>query len=191
MIRLLRYVCLLIGLLAGAALAVRSSAADGVDSQTQGFGEFRVIVERNIFDPNRRPFARPVETGPVETADPAETVDLLGTWISNRQTVAFLEGSRPELSGTVEPGGRVGGWRVSGIENGRVVLEKGAEQLDWPVGRRMERTDAGEWVLAGSAMPSANPAPSSSAGVSSSSRGDGDMDLLQRLRERRQRENAP
>jgi hypothetical protein len=191
MTRLLRNRCLPIVLLAGMALAVRSSAADRSDSQSEGFGPFRVIVERNIFDPNRLPLVRPVETGPVELSEPAETVDLLGTWISNRQTIAFVEGSRPALSGTLVPGGEVGSWRVAGIENGRVVLETNGDRLEWPVGQRIRRSDEGGWVLAGSAVVSAVSTSPAAFSSSTSGGGDGDSDLLQKLRERRQRENAP
>jgi len=144
-----------------------------------------MILVRNIFDPNRRPATRASNDEPTHLSEPAETVDLLGTWITDRQTVAFVEGSRSEFSGTRIEGGTVGGWRVLSIKSDFLILENDGKRLEWPVGQRIERNGDGVWVVSGNAVLSS--APSATASASSTSEENED-DLLKKMRERRQRE---
>lgn len=185
---------------AGASLAPSAAAQSAAEDKREGFARYEVVIERNIFDPNRRPRTR-AETANAEPVEQRETVNLVGTWISNRETLAFLEGSRPEHSGASALGSVLDGWRLTEVSAGRVVLEKEENKIEWPVGHRLERSPGGEWELGGTATAvSSRPSRSSPGGRSSASGGvtssaasaapspAGAEDLLQRMRERRQRE---
>ena len=169
----------------------RASAGGG-----EGFERFQLILDRNIFDLNRRP--RGARGG--DEAEPAgearEALSLVGSWITNLETLIFVEGNRPGSSGALAQGATIAGWRIAKIEISRAILEKEGRELVWPVGQRIERDSEGEWKVAGAALPASGRARSSSSSTAPAS-GDaagapasaaGSEDLLQRMRERRQRE---
>jgi hypothetical protein len=184
----------------------RASTSDN-SSRSEGFDRYRLIVDRNIFDPSRRASARNSESDDVRDArEPAETIDLLGTWITDRQALAFVEGSRSELTGAPAQGESLAGWRIVAVRGDRVTLERDGKRLDWPIGKRIERRADGRWTLSGdsvlssksssasSSSSSAASSPSSSTSASSSSApasSGSAEDLLRQMRERRQRENNP
>lgn len=187
-------------LCAGAGLAPSAAAQSAAAEKPEAFARYQIVIERNIFDPNRRPRTR-AETGNTEPVEQKETINLVGTWISNRELLAFLEGSRPEHTGASPRGAEFDGWQLTDINAGRVVIEKEGRKIEWPVGHRLERSPDGEWELGGTATAvSSRPSRSSPGGRSSASGGGTSSaastapspaqaeDLLQRMRERRQRE---
>ncbi len=199
--------------MSGNAQQTRSRAR--ASAKEDGFAQFQVITDRNIFDPNRIPVSRRQGSDSDENqGDSAEGANLRGVWITNLESLAFIDSNRAEYSGTPAKGAALGGWKLADIQIDKVILEKDGRRLDWPVGQRIERDGAGNWTLAGAA-PSASGArsgrragsgasrgnssgaTSSAASESSSSKpaanapapsGSGAEELLKKMRERRQRE---
>lgn len=195
--------------LSSIATAQRKSSS----SRESGFTAYSLITERNIFDPNRTPKRRVTTTKPEATPTPtpipvdkAKTIDLVGVWITERQRLAFVQGSLSKYSGTPEEGEEIAGWTVDSIILGRVLLKRQKEDgetetIEWPVGQRLREVSDGEWTLSGetprdalgSGSMSGSSSSSSSSSASSSSStgasGASTADILKRMRERRQRES--
>ncbi|HOR26449.1 MAG TPA: hypothetical protein PLS90_00100 [Candidatus Sumerlaeota bacterium] len=172
------------------------------EGEPPGFEAYALILERNIFDPQRRPRApeRP-EEAPRDAPPPppprVESIELLGTWITEQQALLFTEANRDEYRGTLDVGSRLGEFRIAAVEPGFAVLEGDGERLTWPVGYRLERReDEPLWRLAGRASGVARDRPttattsSSRSSASSSSGGEAAGDMIQRMRERRLREQG-
>ena len=153
-------------------------------ARAKGFSDYEIVAQRNIFDPNRSGSRRDRNSG--ENSGPvADQVQLVGTWLTNRQVVAFIEGNRPGYTGTPSLGASFEGYRFADITTEHVVLVKGDNRIVWPVGQRIERNGKGEWHLAGASAAPMQPATAAPATAESESTA---KDLLQLMRERRQRE---
>lgn len=198
-----RTVCPLVLALALASPAgAQGEAARGIPA----FGEFRLLIQRNIFDPSRR---KPAER-PVAEAPPAPRVDelvLSGTLVTDAGAYAFFEGSRREYARVVETGGEVAGCVVTGIGTSGVVLSAPDGPLNLDVGRALAREGDRPWELAG--RPSGRRPPLSSGdgparvadgtptGGGEAEPGPADApsedtnDVLRRMMERRRQEMEP
>jgi hypothetical protein len=155
------------GLLLAAGIVLAQQQDGDRPAAGKSFEDYGLILDRNIFDPQRRP---PRSTDEPEAAatpapPPVEHLDLLGTWIGDDRIVAIIDGNRTTLNTEVAPGAVFGGWRVATIDTDGVVLEKDETRIQWPVGHRIERIDEGDWELSGQA-----------AGVSGSSGSSGSFD---------------
>lgn len=169
----------------------KSPAKPKASSEASGFAAYEIIAQRNVFNPNRSASKKNDDGDKPEPTPAPPTVDLLGTWVTDRQAVAFIEGADANLNGAPGVGDRVAGWTIGAIDTEKVVLEKEEQKISWPVGRRLERGEGGEWKLAGAASPHAKTSSSSTGSSSASSRADdnaGSDDMLKLMRERRQRE---
>jgi hypothetical protein len=143
--------------------AVRAQDTNTV-SQTD-LSSFRVIGQRNIFDPSRTSRRRERSR---EAPKVADTFSLVGTMSS------------------------IAGYSVTGITPTAVKLDASGRQLEMKVGSYMERDDAGTWKLvANSEMPApSTTSPVESADESSSSppsSGEAN-DVLKRLMQQREQE---
>ena len=77
-----------------------------------GFGSFRIVVDRNIFDPNRRASRPERRSAPTEPAAEPDQFALTGVLIHEGAAVAFFEGTKPEYSVDLKEGGKVAGYTV-------------------------------------------------------------------------------
>jgi hypothetical protein len=167
----------------------RSSRAD--------YSAFRIIAERNIFDPNRSPRRR-VSGGPRPRPRTTESFSLVGTMSYEKGTFAFFDGTSSEYRKVLKVADAIAGYKVAQIAPNSIKLASGTNELELRVGMQMRRDDNGEWFLAGrtgssyasetpaSGPPaSATPAPSSEPGAASSSE---EEEVLRRLRQRREQE---
>jgi hypothetical protein len=166
-------------LTAKAGLAQRE--AEGAAAQP-GFEAYSIVLERNIFDPNRQP-PRPRETASVATPAPpvTEYLDLLGTWVADARKVAFISGSRLATNAQVAPGETIEGWKVESVDTKGIVLAKADRRLAWPVGQRLERSSEVDWrlterttVAATAAAPTTNTPTAATPTADSSRSGRGD-----------------
>ncbi len=156
----------------------------GARARAKGFADYEIVAQRNIFDPNRSG-SRSSRNSGGNLGPVADQVQLVGTWLTNRQVVAFTEGNKPEYTRTPALGASFEGWRFTEITTGHVVLVKGANKIVWQVGQRLERNGKGEWQLAGTSESPMQPAASAPTAPPSESDA---KDILQQMRERRQRE---
>jgi hypothetical protein len=171
---------------AGAAVVLAALGEEGQQPPAEGFETYSILVQRNIFDPQRRPApTRGAEESPVEESPPDLSVSLLGTWVSSGRTMALLGSPSAEYNGDRAAGEELGGWKIESITTKGVVLVRGDQRLDWPVGQKVVRLGEEGWQVAGQAEPGRSPTTSSGSASGGSSEG-----ILEKLRKRRKRETG-
>jgi len=172
---------------------------------------YRIIFQRNIFDPNRsasRAAPQVDKAVPPPPPPPPEWIDLTGVLMTAGGAVAFFEGSSRAGTGARGVGAEIGGMKIKNITPDEVILLAGQKTSNVRVGGRLERRNDAPWTLVGEAPrkpagapprsvatgsasetmapnnsgTSAAPAPSSGKGPPA--------DLLKKLLERRKRELA-
>jgi hypothetical protein len=109
---------------------------------------FKIITQRNIFDPNRR--ADSGERG--RRIDPnrlarADGFSLVGTLIDKRGEFAFFSGSDPKYKKVLKVAGTIADYKVTEVAPDYVELETNGNQIKMSVGMQMKKLDAGEWQL--------------------------------------------
>ena len=113
------------------------------------FDSFRMITERNIFDPNRSPQGRPRSRhqGSSRRAG-AEFFCLVGTLISERGAFAFFDGSSSQYRAVLEASNNIAGYTIARIAPNQVSLETtNGDAVQLPVGMQMSKHPDG-WILA-------------------------------------------
>ncbi len=105
---------------------------------------FKLIQERNIFDPDRR---RPREMRrEMPVAPPREeSFTLLGTMSYGERILAFFEGTQRDWSGAVELGKEVAGHTLKEVEFDHILLELEGEILSLQVGAGRSKRGDGDW----------------------------------------------
>ena len=105
---------------------------------------FKLIQERNIFDPERRKPREMRRERPVEPPR-EESFTLLGTMSYGERILAFFEGTQRDWSGAVELGKEVAGHTLKEVGFDNVLLELKGESIALQVGAgRSKRGDA-DW----------------------------------------------
>jgi len=175
-----------------------TNAAPAPDRDVVSFDEFKIITQRNIFDPNRRiPGSR---SGPREEHKPTriDYLNLVGAMSYEKGRFAFFDGSSSEYRKSVKPGDSIAGYKVADVTANKVTLENGDKRFEIPVGGQLKRVDEGEWKVnsnpesfaastssSGSSTSSSSSSSSGGSGPGSSSSTDEDNPILKRLLEQR------
>jgi hypothetical protein len=109
------------------------------------FEAFKIIVDRNIFDVNRRP---PVARGTPRPA-PAivDTFALTGTMSYESGLFAVFDGSSSEYHKVLGPGGKIASYTLAEITHDFVKLSSGTNELELKVGMQMRRSEDGKWSI--------------------------------------------
>ena len=183
--------CLLVAAVLFLLLSVQAlgRAQEDRSSTAPGFDSFRIVVDRNIFDPNRRASRPERRSAPKEPAAQPDQIALTGVLIHEGAAVAFFEGTKPEYSVDLKEGGTVAGYTVVEIRTDGLKLSKDGREIELPVGSGLSRQNGAEWELSSSPSflsrgePSSGERPAETKSSDSSS-----ADLLERLRTRRRRE---
>ncbi len=178
--------------------AVPSAAPAPAEApRPDSFEAFKIIAQRNIFDPNRSapgraPRVREEAPKPVRI----DFLTLLGSMSYEKGQFAFFDGTRPEYRKSVKAGDSIAGYKVAAVLPNEVSLEAEGKTVSVPVGAQLKRLDDGEWKLNavvesfGGASPSPE-TPSSSGSSSTETKTDssgGESDALKRMLMRRQQE---
>ena len=117
----------------------------------EGFKDFAIITQRNVFNANRNatPAPAPAAAVPKPARPPrVEAFALLGTMSSERGVVAFFDGTSSAYRKAAEPGDQLGSYTVAAIAHDRVTLKSGEHELCLPLRMQFRREDQGEWLLA-------------------------------------------
>jgi hypothetical protein len=156
-----------------------------VASQTpEGFERFKIITDRNIFDPTRSGRqARPREERRPAAVD---SFTLVGTMSYEDRAYAFFDGSRSEFKKVAEIGKGIADYTVEEIFPDGVKLKGNDSSLELKIGAQMRRTDEG-WQTTSSPLASLDAQTSVSSSDSGGS-GDEESDIIKRLMEQRERE---
>ncbi|HQL77904.1 MAG TPA: hypothetical protein PLU91_06875 [Verrucomicrobiota bacterium] len=159
------------------------------------YSAFKVIVDRNIFDPNRyprragEPRARPVP----KTVD---SVTLVGTMSYEKGWFAFFDGSSSEFKKALKLTDTIAGYKVAAIAPTSVNLAAGTNRLELKVGMQMRREEDGPWMLSAQSGPHIPAPPSTSTNAaamttvtgSNAVAGDTESDIIKRLMQKRLQE---
>jgi hypothetical protein len=117
------------------------AAAPG--SPSNGFEAFKLIVDRNIFDPNRLPR----RSGGEERAPRIDEISLVGTMQSDAGPLAFFESPDSALRKNAHQGDTVGEFKVERINQDGVELTREQKPLSLKVAQQLRRAEGGEWNI--------------------------------------------
>ncbi len=122
------------------------------------FSAFRVISQRNIFDPNRAPRRRGDGRANSSRPQAADAFSLVGILSYAKGDFAFFDGTQSEYRKILEPSGQIAGYTVAEITPSVVKLTNDHRLVEMRVGAQLRRDDANGWPLVASA-----PAPDAAA----------------------------
>lgn len=109
------------------------------------FDAYRLIGDRNIFNPNRVSRSRSTETPPPRT----EVISFVGTMQYEKGLFAFFDSPDTAYRKALNEGGALGKFTVKGITADQVELERDAKPLTLRIGQQLRRPDGGEWSVIG------------------------------------------
>ena len=157
------------------------------------YSSFRIVVERNIFDPNR--YAHTSRSHKHANSRSAPSFSLVGTMNYRNGMIAFFDGNDPDYRKVVSPDGVIAGYKVVKITQRGVKLEAAGKPVEMKVGAQMRQEVKGEWQLADSGdLPAAttgnetaasDETPAASTTPSSASEPN---DVLKKLMQQREQE---
>jgi hypothetical protein len=164
--------------------------AESSVAPTASFDTFRVVSDRNIFNPNRTGRR---ERSTEETPPRVDTLSVVGTMESDRGLRAFFDGSEASYRRAVRVGETVDQFKVTQITPQMVDLERDGKNLSVRVGQQLRRPEGADWDLVGEDVVRSE----AQARAAAEARGDpsvpppipaGASDIERRMRERRQKD---
>jgi hypothetical protein len=171
-------------LLAGPAAAQVTNAPTRPD-----FNSFRLISERNIFNPNRS--SRSSRSGRTETrrAPKVEVISLVGILGYDKGLFAFFDGSSAEYRKALQTSGKIAGYQITAITPKSVVLATDEGPLELNLGGQLRKEDDGPWKPTNEVKPvaassTATPENAEIAGAASEETDD----IVKRLMQKREQE---
>jgi hypothetical protein len=169
----------------GNATSPPSPAGPGMDA-------FKILAQRNIFDPNRRPNSGRAPRPPVESRPPrVETISLLGTLISDKGAFAFFDGTDTKYQKVLSASGEIAGYKVSRITQRSTRLTSKDAAIEMKVGMQLRLQEDGKWRLVAEAGPATGGSGTSASSSSSTEGLDADSaasDVLKKLMQQREKE---
>ena len=139
---------------------------------SQEYQAFKVIAERNILNPNRRPGLVEGPPPKVEKQSKTEAFALVGTLIDGGEALAFFDGSDAQYKKVLKPTEVIAGSKVLEISIEEVKLESEGNEVKLPIGMQMKRKDADPWQLIAVTAAFDSISGSSDSSRSESARGD-------------------
>jgi len=127
----------------GLAAGFLAHAQSTNDSTATDFSSFQIIVQRNIFDPNRYPREsryRPRDEG-------APTFTLAGTMSYRKGMFAFFNGTGDEYQKALQEGGTIANYTVTKITFDGAELKGAGRTIEMKVGASMRQDGGGGWEL--------------------------------------------
>jgi hypothetical protein len=147
------------------------------------YAAFRLVADRNIFDPNRSPrTSRPSGAAP-KTSD---SFTLVGTMSYEKGDFAFFDGTSADYKKAVRTNDTIAGYKVAAIATDSVKLAQNTNVLELAVGAQLRRRDDGTWAR--SATSESYAAAPSGTTTSSSATSAADNDVLKKMMMRRDKE---
>lgn len=154
------------------------------------FDSFKVLRNRNIFDPNRVPGR---SNGSSRDVNDAEVFSLTGILVQGGKSFAFF--SSPKSSKVVPLQGQINGCKVSTISSSKVDLERNDQKISIAVGKQFRAPEAGPMEIVDSPdgassgfSASSNPESPTSISTESNSSPAAGNDLIRQMMEKRKRE---
>lgn len=161
---------------------------------TLDYSAFQIIVDENIFDPNRYPHApgAPVVRPPLKSFD---ALTLTGTMSYFRGTFAVFDGTSSEYQKVLKLTDSIAGYKVTHIAPNSVTLVSGTNELKLNVGEQLRREENGPWLLTSqsasyaAALPATGTNVTATSATSSMDSASGSAsDILKRMMQRREQD---
>lgn len=112
------------------------------------YDAFRMISDRNIFNPNRVGRGAPRTTRRDTTpAAHVESFSLVGIMSYEKGLFAFFEGTSADFKKVLQADAVIGQYKVASVLPEAVKLTFGTNAFELKVGMQMRREDEGEWFL--------------------------------------------
>jgi hypothetical protein len=150
------------------------------------YDSFRLIVDRNIFNPSRRPRERTEER-----QQRIDMIALVGTMQSDKGVVAFFDSQDSAYRKTLSEGQSLGEFKVQKIQPNEVELARDGKPMSLRVSDQLRRPEGGDWSLAPSDIPTADTRGASAAAarpVEAPSINSETSDVARRMMEARQKQ---
>jgi hypothetical protein len=162
---------------------------------TLDYASFKVIVDRNIFDPNRRPH-RPGAPAVVSKPKSLDSLTLVGTMSYEKGTFAFFDGTSSEYKKALKLSDSIAGYKVTDITANAVKLASETNELELAVGAQLRREEDGPWLLASqSSSYATTPGATFKSGAAATSTpsadpasGGAESEIIRKLMQRREKE---
>lgn len=179
-------------LLLGLAASLSAAETTNVVVSRGDFVAFKVVAERNIFNPHRskRSGDRPPPRTEPEKRLTMDRFALLGTMSYEKGRYAFFDGSSSDFRKVAKPEDSIAGFRIAEVAPTcvKLMLTNGT-LLELCVGMQMKRSEGADWQLAGKADGSNGLGSTGSSSSSGTSTPESD-DVLKRLLQRREQDGA-
>jgi len=119
----------------------RSTASAPADPK---FDTFRVVLERNIFNPNRAPRSR---AAPEEKPPRVDEIFLVGTMQSDKGLLAFFDSADSEFRKNLREGDSIAGFKLRRIAADGVELLRDEQPIALKVAQQLRRPEGGDWTV--------------------------------------------
>ncbi len=119
--------------------------ADSAVAPAGTIDSFRIISDRNIFNPNRSGRRERTE----ERAPRVDSITLVGTMESDKGLRAFFDGSERGFRKALRVGESVDKYKVTKITSNVVELEREGQTVSMRVGQQFRRPEGADWNLVG------------------------------------------
>lgn len=175
-------------LLAGSPLVVAQE--DTNSAAGTSYNSFRIISDKNIFNPNRSGRIRDVT--PTRRTQ-VDSFKLVGTMDYEKGKFAFFDGTSSEYRKTLKQSDIIAGYRIADISQTSVkLLASSNSTITLTVGSQLRRTDGGPWGMISKAepVPGANAMPTDNADITAKAAtlNGAESDALKRLLLKRMQE---
>jgi len=146
------------------------------------YSAFRLVADRNIFDPNRSPRS----TGAPVRPKTIDSFTLVGTMSYEKGVFAFFDGTSSDYKKAARPEDVIAGYKVIAISPESVKLMLKTNVMELRVGSQMHRREDGTWERSsGSASyAEASSTPASTAAPASGA----ESDVIKKMMQRREKE---
>lgn len=137
-------VAALLLVLTSLAMAQSTNAVSRLD-----YNSFRMISDRNIFNPSRyaRGSTRSTTRTESSPASRVESFTLVGLMAYEKGVFAFFDGTSGDYKKTLEANGNISEFKVVGISPDDLKLASGTNEFVMHVGMQVRREDEGDWFL--------------------------------------------
>jgi hypothetical protein len=174
-----------------APVLARAQETNAVPVERFDFQSFRIISERNIFNPNRSSRGdRSTRRRDPERRSRTESFALVGTMNYDKGWFAFFDGSSSDYRKALQPEDTIAGYKISEIAANHVKLEStNSQPVELLVGMQMRKQDENDWRVSNRFEASTpDSAAASSETNSNSSASAGESDVVKKLMEQREKE---
>jgi hypothetical protein len=162
----------------------------GGSTATPEFSAFKIISDRNIFDPNRTPRRSNTVRARPKTV---ESFTLVGIMSYEKGDFAFFNGTSSSYRKALKPNDSIAGYKLTSISPNSVRLSSGKKDVEIKIGSQLRREEEGEWTLSTQSetyatAPVADSSSSAKSADSSPASDGAENEVLKRLMQRREQE---